>query len=173
MKLRGDLNTLEYEKILALLAECAPTDGAKELALRLIPRGEVQQVRFAQRQTEDAKRLMTVKGMPPFGGIRNIGEAIERAEKSAVLTVGELLDVLRVLEASRKVRDYAKSNRSFETELDSAFDSLVEHAQLERKLRASIVAEDRIADEASPNLADIRRKKQPYFLSLQPLQAFL
>ena len=48
-------------------------------------------------QTGDAKKLASVKGKPPFGNVKDIGTGtLERAEKSAVISTRELLDIAEV-----------------------------------------------------------------------------
>ena len=56
------LKTLEYDKILASLAECAPTEGAKELALALRPEKDPDRILRMQRLTTEAKAMQTING---------------------------------------------------------------------------------------------------------------
>lgn len=112
----------------------------------------------ASRRTSDAKRLLNLKGTPSFGMAKDIGDACARADKGAVLSTRELLDVAVVLRTSRMLLDYIHANRLFETVLDEIFERLVPERSLEEKITRSILSEDMIADEASRDLADIRRK---------------
>ncbi len=152
------LSTLEFDKIRSMLAECAPTEGGKELAARLMPSDDETVVRRRLGHTTDAKRLTDAKGMPPFGGIRDVSAACERAEKGAALTPRELLEVARILHAARALTDYNKTNRTFPTSLDEIFGRLLPNRMLEEKITRSILSEDLIADEASRELAEVRRK---------------
>ncbi|MBQ2767115.1 MAG: endonuclease MutS2 [Clostridia bacterium] len=152
------LHTLEYDKIIEKLADCALTDGARELALRLLPTDDLEHVLARQRRTSDAKRLLNLKGTPSFGMVKDIGDACARADKGAVLSTRELLDVASVLRTSRMLLDYIHANRLFETVLDEVFERLQPERTLEEKIQRAILSEDMIADEASPALADIRRK---------------
>ncbi len=152
------LQILEYDRIAGQLADCAPTEGAKQLALRLHPETDLFRIRKMQKQTTDAKRLLGIKGMPPFGAVYEISTAVERAEKGAVLSAKELLEIADVFSCARRLHDYASADRTFETVLDGIFERLQVNRPLEEKIRRAILAEDLIADEASPALADIRRK---------------
>ena len=76
-------NTLEYDKVLALLAACAPTLGAKERALSLLPDDDPDTVNKRLCATEDACRLLSDKGMPSFGMVKDPSDAVERAAKGA------------------------------------------------------------------------------------------
>lgn len=150
--------TLEFDKVTAMLAECAPTEGAKALAMRLLPSDDEVTVQKRLTRTTDARRLTDAKGIPPFGGIRDVSEACERAEKGAMLTPRELLEAARVLHSARALTDYHKTNRTFSTSLDEIFERLLPNRTLEEKITRAILSEDMIADEASRELAEIRRK---------------
>ena len=152
------LRTLEFDKIRDLLAECAPTEGARALALRLSPSTDVRDVLRRQRRTTDARRLSDVKGTPSFGSIEDVGEACERAVKGAMLSTRELLAVGRLLRATRSLSEYGKINRTFDTSLDEIFSRLLPNRHLEDTIARSILSEDMIADEASRELSELRRR---------------
>ena len=152
------INTLEFDKIRAMLASLAPTAGAAELARELLPSDRVAVVRANLKKTTDARRLADAKGQPSFGGVSDITSALERADKGATLTTRELMDVGAVLRASRALLEYIRSNRTFDTVLDETFERLIPNKYLEEKISRSIISEDMIADEASSELSDIRRK---------------
>jgi len=152
------LTTLEFDKICAMLADCAPTEGARDMAMRLMPSSDTVEVLRRLHRTTDAKRLCDVKGMPPFGSVKDVSAACERAAKGAMLSTRELLEIGRLLRASRQLQDYAQNNRPFQTSLDEIFERLLPNRFLEDKIARSILSEDMIADEASRELAEIRRK---------------
>ncbi|MBQ3483120.1 MAG: endonuclease MutS2 [Clostridia bacterium] len=151
-------NTLEYDKVLDMLAACAPTEGARALALALTPDDDPDTVARRLLRTGDARRLLSDKGMPSFGMVRDITDALERAGKGATLTPTELLDVGNVLRTARGLLDYIRTNRRFDTVLDEIFERMLPDRKLEDRIYRSILSADRIADEASPALGDIRRK---------------
>lgn len=152
------LTTLEFDKICEMLADCAPTAGAQSLARKLTPSSDAIEVLRRQRRTTDARKLLETKGMPPFGTVIDVSDACERAVKGAVLSMREILDVGRLLRSARQVGEYAKTNRTFETALDEIFSRLLSNRHLEDSISRSIISEDMIADEASRELAEIRRK---------------
>ncbi len=152
------LTTLEYDKIRAMLAEACPTAGSAALALSLAPAEYLDQIRKRQKRTTDARRLSDAKGMPSFGSVIDVGDLCERAQKGAILTTRELLDAASVLRTSRSLLDYLRSNRLFPTVLDEVFERLLPNRHLEDRIFRSIISEELIADEASPALADVRRK---------------
>lgn len=152
------LLSLEFDKICEMLATHATTEGAKKAAFMLNPSCDIDTVLARQKKTTDAKRLCETKGMPSFGMIKDVSEACERAEKGAILSPRELLDVAAVLKTARTLIDYCHGNHLFDTVLDEVFDRLMPNRTLEEKISRSIISEELIADEASDTLANIRRQ---------------
>ena len=152
------LYILEFQKIREMLAEYAQTDGARELALQLTPTADIDKVRVRQQRTTDAKKLVGIKGQPSFGNVRDIRASVERAEKDAMLSMRELLDCAAVLRTARTLTDYIRGDHTPETSLNEIFGRLLPNRLLEEKITRAIVAEDFVADEASPELGEIRRR---------------
>ena len=163
------LDTLEYNKILDMLVQSCPTEGARAKARTLLPLSDLYLVEQLQQQTEDARRLMDVKGLPSFGAGRDVTDACERADKGAQLTPGELLDIASLLQAVHGLSEYGKLNRTFETVLDERFNMLIPMDSLATRITKAILSEDRIADDASPALAEIRRKKRSINLHIKEI----
>ena len=152
------LENLEYHKIIGMLAEIAFTDGARQAAEKLLPSDDYETVLSRQRKTADARRLLSHKGVPPFGQAVNICDSAERAEKGATLSIRELLDIAAIFHSARVLKDYCEGNHLFDTVLDGTFAALIPNRTLEERIGRTILSEEMIADEASPLLADIRRK---------------
>ena len=155
-----NLYTLEFDKVREMLASCAATEGARDMARVLVPllRDDREAILEKLGRTTDARRLIDFKGQPSFGGVKNVEGACERAEKGAVLSQRELLEIGNVLKTSRSLLDYIRTNKPFETSLDDIFERLFVFRPLEDKIYRSIISEEMMADEASPALADIRRR---------------
>lgn len=147
--------TLEFDKIIEMLADCAMTDGAKTMARRLTPCDNLARLRRLQSETTDAKKMAVVRGAPSFEGVRAIEDAVERAVKGAALTPRELLDCAGVLRATRRVQDYGAETT--EGSLVERFARLLPNRRVEDRITRALPAEDMVADEASPALSDIRR----------------
>lgn len=152
------LTTLEFDKILEMLAEHAATDGARARCLSLMPSDDFDTVSQRQTRTDDAKRLVNVKGYPSFSAPESTVGASDRAYRGAVLSPRELLDIASLLYSARMIVDYANTDKPFETSLDELFSRMMPNRALEDRIKRSIISEDLIADEASSELASIRRK---------------
>ncbi len=152
------LSMLEFDKITAMLADCALTEGAREAALCLAPVSDEKKVMRRQQMTADARRLAETKGYPAFGGVRNISDAIGRAQRGACLQPKDLLEIAALLRVSRGLVDYIRADKPFETILDELFEAIYPNKHLEDRITRAIVSEEMVADEASTELAEIRRK---------------
>ncbi|MBQ1260502.1 MAG: endonuclease MutS2 [Clostridia bacterium] len=152
------LSTLEYDKIIDMLTALAATDGAKAMAKSLVPTDDYDTVVKRQTRTDDAKRLISYKGYPAFSAPESVVPAAERAYKGAVLSPRELLDIASLLHSARAMEDYIGENKPFDSSLDELFSRVITNRELELQITRSIISEELIADEASPELAEIRRK---------------
>lgn len=150
--------TLQFDRILEMLAECASTEGAKQLCRQTEPADDLRKIEALLNETADAEKLYRRKGEPSFGYVRDVTPLLERAEKGAMLSQSELLDCANVLRTVRGVTEYYKTERAFETCLDEVFERLTPDRQLERDITSAIISEELMADDASPALAEIRRK---------------
>ena len=119
------LSTLEYDKIIKMLVDCASTDGAKARAASLSPTDDYDVVCVRQRRTDDAKRLINAKGYPSFSAHERVVSAAERAYKGAVLSPMELMEIASLFRSARAVIDYGSVDRTFETTLDEVFSRLM------------------------------------------------
>ncbi len=152
------LKALEFDKIKSQLIDCAATDGAKARAAALLPLDDYDIIVDRITKTDDAKRLINAKGYPSFSAPERVSSAADRAYKGAVLSCLELLEIAALLRSSRMLIDYINTDKPFETTLDAVFSRLIANRPLEEKITHSIISEDMIADEASRELAEIRRK---------------
>lgn len=152
------LSTLEFDKVINMLVDCASTEGAKAKARTLVPTDDFNLILERQKKTDDAKRLINAKGYPTFYASERALASADRAYKGAILSPSELLEIASLFRSARMVHDYYNTNNIFETALDEIFSRLITNKALEDKITRSILSEDMISDEASPELAEIRRK---------------
>ena len=138
------LSTLEYDKIIKMLVDCASTDGAKARASCLVPTDDYDVIISRHKKTDDAKRLINAKGYPSFTANERVLSAADRAYKGAILSPQELLEIAALLRSARAVQDYANTDRKFETSLDELFSRLMPRRDLENRITRSILSEDMI-----------------------------
>ncbi|MDR1629993.1 MAG: endonuclease MutS2 [Oscillospiraceae bacterium] len=149
---------LELDKILLRLSEQAGCADARELALELMPQTTLFEAQALLNQTEDAYIMLAKYGGPSFGGLKNINNALARAAAGSVLSMKELLDVAEVLRTIRAISEWRSNQQSAENRIDVFFGALVPNKYLEDIITSAILSEEEMADSASPELYDIRRK---------------
>ncbi len=149
---------LELPAILQMLAAQAESGMGREAALALQPSVNAEEVRRRLQETNDAARLMTLRGSPSFSGVRDIRPALDRARLGGILNGRELLDIAGVARCARLCKAYIAEDKTEKTSIDSLFHALRANKFLEERITTALPAEDAFADSASPDLADIRRK---------------
>ena len=158
LNLKKSVRILEFDKILYMLSSYAQTEGAKKRALSLLPSANKDTVLRRQELTDNAKAMSGIKGAPSFNSIPEILDTVEKAEKNSILSPREILDVASVLRTSRSLLEYIHTDAIKPCQLSEIFERLVPNKALENSIFKAIIGEDLIADDASPALADIRRK---------------
>ena len=152
------IRTLELPAVLEKLAAKAVSQAAKDRCLKLTTSTDVEEVLRLLDETDAAKERLGLHGSPSFSGVKDVSAALTRADHGGMLNTRELLDIAGVLTASRRVSDYDAQRQGEETVLDRLFTSLHTNKYLEEQIRSAILDEETIADTASSELADIRRK---------------
>ena len=120
---------------------------------------EQEEVRKKLKETDEALDLLITKGNPPFEGLHDVKEGVERAKKGGVLSPGQLLKIGGMLKCSRNFKNYI-SRREDETAhliLEDLAYILTPIKNLEDTIEISIISEEEISDRASGTLNSIRR----------------
>ena len=152
------IRTLELPVVLEMLASLAVSEAAKEKCRQLLPVCDLEEAARLQEETQSARERLGLYGSPSFSGVKDVSRALNRADHGGMLNTRELLDVADLLTASRRVSEYDRDRQGEKTVLDHLFSALHTNKFLEDKIHGAILDEETIADSASPELADIRRK---------------
>ena len=155
------ITKLELDKVLALLADQASSQAAKERCMALRPLDDADEIRRKLEETSAACACITVKGSPGFGGLYDVGASLDRAYRGGCLSPEELMRIAAVLKSARQTKSYAEGEGKSAQEpsvLDIYFQQLTTNKYLEERIFNSILSKDEIADAASSELASIRRK---------------
>ena len=180
------LKTLEYNKIIELLANKANSAPGKKLCRELVPSTDLGEIRRNQRQTADALRRLFRFGSTSFGNNKDLGYSIRSLEVGSTLSILELLNIASMLDNVGRIKAYGRQDRndgraggrasgndrdsdrdrrggSPEPEeeardtLDEYFELLTPLTGLANEIHRCILSEEEIADDASPKLKNIRR----------------
>lgn len=152
-------HTLEYNKIIDLLAAHASSERAKELCRKLTPSCDIHEITHALQETNDALSRIYKKGSLNLSGIHDIGASMKRLEIGGSLSITELLRLTSLLESAKRAKAYGRNDRE-----DTPADSLTDYfnrieplTPLAEEIKRCIISEDEISDDASSNLKSIRR----------------
>ncbi|MCD8152917.1 MAG: endonuclease MutS2 [Clostridiales bacterium] len=154
------LHTLEYDKIISLLADQATSDAGRELCLNLRPMTDPDRIAQAQTETGDALNRIFRKGNLSFSGLKNPAFQIRRLEVGGALNIEEFLMICRLLEVTGKAKAYARETREDvrPDSLDELFAGLEPLTPLLEEIHRCIPGPDEVSDAASPALHNIRRQ---------------
>ena len=151
------MRTLELPRVLQMLAEQAVSPEAKAKCAAVRPENEAEEVLRLQDQTEAARNMIGLRGAPSFSGVRPVMEALDRADRGGSLNTRELLTIAGLLTCAHRAKEYRDNDALVDTAIDHLFRSIHGNRFLEEKINNAILDEDTISDNASPELADIRR----------------
>ena len=152
------IKKLELNKVLASVASFAALEQTKRQIASLQPCDTLAEAEALQRLTAEADAALFrygaghIEAFPPFH------DELERAQKGASLSCGELLSAAALL---RSARVAYRSIQSLPEECSSCLRELAAGIYfdevLENDISAKILGEDEVSDTASDALYDIRR----------------
>ena len=105
------IRVLELPRLLEMLEHHAVSAEAKARARRLTPSDDFGEVNRLLDETDAARKMIMLRGSPAFGGVRDVGESLSRAERGGMLNTRELLDIAGLLTNVRRVQDYIRRTR--------------------------------------------------------------
>ena len=149
---------LELDKILEMVAQEASSADGAELARKLEPVHTAAEAQWLLQETDAAFVAMAKFGAPSFYGMKNVTNPLRRAQAGGGLGLRELLDIGATLRTIRGLTQWWGKSESVRTALTGRFEVLSPNKYLEEKIFTCIVSEEEVADNASPALANIRRK---------------
>ena len=150
------IHKLELDVVLQQLADCAVSDLGKKACLQIRPSSDIEDACHLLEETTTASSMCDRQGSPGFRDLTDVSDALDRAKIGGSLQPRELLSVAGVLRCIRKVKEYSDEDEGRNV-LDGYFIRLNPNKYLEERIFAAIISDEEIADNASPELSDIRR----------------
>lgn len=151
---------MDYHKILASLANHAATGLGEQAALNLRPSSDLEEVKLRLQATDEAMTVERLKGGPPLAGVKDIRGALKRARIQAMLSSTELWDISALLFAARRTKRHIAAVHEEEAIplLQDLAETISDQKQLEEDIRQCIDEQGEILDQASFELASVRRE---------------
>ncbi len=150
---RESLRILEYNKILALLANETTSEEGHALALATQPSSDKKLVLNALDKTGAATEYILTQGNLDLSGNRTLKEETESLRLERSLSAGSLIKVAQHLECCLSAKQYGQK----ENILKNYFDTLYPAKDIAMDIRRCIEDADTISDNASPELASLRK----------------
>ncbi|PMC37096.1 endonuclease MutS2 [Bacillus sp. UMB0899] len=155
------LHVLEYEKVKEQLIKHASSSLGKERVKVLVPSSEYEEVAVAQEQTDEAAKVLRLKGNIPLGGLVDIRATVKRARIGGMLSSVELIEVAGTLYAGRQMKRFIEKMVEEEIELSHLpilAEQIVVIHDLERRISECIDDNGYVLDSASETLKGIRQQ---------------
>jgi DNA mismatch repair protein MutS2 len=148
---------LEWPEVLALLAREARTPMGRELAQAATPLAEPDAIRWALRETAQARAALGQTGAPPWEGVVDVRPMLEAARvPGSVAEAADLAALIPLLEAAGRLRAYGRAIAPVAPDLAARLAGLPQQKKLADLLGRSIDADGQLRDDASPALRRVR-----------------
>ncbi|KKI91774.1 recombination and DNA strand exchange inhibitor protein [Bacillus sp. SA1-12] len=155
------LHVLEFEKVKDQLVNHASSSLGKEKAKALTPSSHFEEVLIAQEQTDEASKVLRLKGNVPLGGLVDVRAAVKRAKIGGLLSASELIEVAGTLYAGRNMKRFIDKMVEEEIELHHLpvlAEKIILMQDLEKSISQCIDDNGYVLDSASVTLKGIRQQ---------------
>ena len=155
------LKVLEFEKVKDQLLEHISSSLGRELAERLFPSTDFDEVVRLQEETDEAAKVLRIKGNVPLGGIFDIRPHVKRSVIGGVLSPHELVQIASTIHASRQIKRFIEEFAEDEggiTHLLGQTEKIIVLATLEQAIKNAIDDNGEVVDSASETLRSLRNQ---------------
>ena len=159
------LTLLEFDAIRQRLAASARTAVGAEAAADLTPSADPPEVAVRQQETAEARRLLETAGPLELGPGDDLRPAVRRAQLGGVLSGVELRSSAALAAAARLNRN-ALARRDDLPLLAAIVRNLPDLSELENAVNRAVSPAGEALDQASPELARLRRESRAAYTAL-------
>jgi len=151
-------STLEYEKVLILLADYTAFSAGKELAMRLLPTSDMEEAERWQAETSEARNLILKRSSLTMGGARDVRHSVDNTQRGAILRPEELLAIQATVVSARDLRRKLLKAQEEAPHLSTIAYLMEECPGLVSAISRAIDERGEVLDSASEKLAALRRQ---------------
>ena len=148
---------LEFDKIREKLKDCATSNFGKELAEKIFPADNFEDVREDLKLTTEAVKIFAINS-PPFGGIFDIREILKKISLGSSADSEEFLNILSTMFAMRNIKKFFKESELDTPKLKFRASQIEILGNLEKQIDNAIDEHGAVKDSASSELQKIRRE---------------
>ncbi|SET43771.1 DNA mismatch repair protein MutS2 [Oceanobacillus limi] len=156
------LRVLEFNKVAEQLTNHAATSLGKDLATKLKPSTDINEVVALQNETDEAVQILRLNVAIPLGGIFDIRGSVKRSVIGGILNSGECLDIANTIYGGRQVKDFIEKLEDDLPILKKQVEGITPLRDLERKIKSCIDDHGYMMDSASEKLRAIRSSIRTY-----------
>lgn len=150
---------LGFPIILEKLKENALSDQARAALDNLEPFLREDVCTRKMNETTAARRILDVCGSPPLASMKGMEDLLVQCETGAMLLPEQLTGAARFASSCKRTAAYLRRGEALDAAIGSYGRSLEDLSGLREEIERC-VGEDRVYDEASPELRRIRRKTE-------------
>jgi DNA mismatch repair protein MutS2 len=157
----AEIKKLEFDKILKILQNFAHTDMGKSQVLEIVPLSNADEIKRLLFEVEQAKIIIQRYDETPLTGVLDIREIIKKAEIGSALNIDELIRIVSHQEALSRTIAFVKKVISLNLDfsyLKNYYERLESIAPLKQEIDRVIDKKGEIYDNATPKLAEVRKK---------------
>lgn len=152
------IKSIEYDKILSSVSDCAVLYDTKELIKDFNPVSDFSEAEFLLKKTKEAYEYLYTYSVGGIYFCKNIYDELKRVDMGGTLNNAELLNVASNLKSARTAKHSIESVNDEKLTLIKNISSLLYTNQdFEKEIASKIISEDEISDTASPRLFSIRK----------------
>ena len=152
------LKTLDFYKIINMLLERSQSIIGKKTIKNSEVSSDIIGVQKLLDETDEAYRFIIKHRLPGISNIDDLEEDFKLLEIGQYFSLRKLLEVWKLLNTSRFLKNIISEEESSEFKnIFELINLLNIAAQLEKDIEISIISEDEISDDASPDLKRIRK----------------
>ncbi len=152
------LETLEFPLVRDQIRRFASCSLGAEEVDRLRPDTSLRRIQSLLQEVREARRLMDMRGSFPFGGVRDIRPALEKAAVAGILQPEELLEIVGTLQGARSLQAYILKSAEQVALLADWAKTLQNFPKIEGEVQRCITVKADVADQASPQLGSLRQR---------------
>jgi len=161
------LNTLEYDKVLDILAGYTSFSAGEELARKLHPTADREEAERWQAETREAVELLGSHTSVAIGGARDVRQALENARRGFTLPPEELLEIRGTIVAARNLRRQLLKVADEYPRLAEIVALIEECPGIVSAISQTLDDRGEVLDSASAKLAKIRQEQRVVYGRIQ------
>lgn len=155
---KRSLRILGFYQVQNMLVRLAPSRMSKEIARRLKPVCEAEEVARSLNDTEEAYRCLQSEASVPMGGIVDIRPGLEKARRDVTLEGQDCIDIWNNVRRYGDIRQYFMDKGEEYPQLAEKAEGIGDFSLISHKMAGVFDQNHQIRDNASPELMRLRNR---------------